>query len=82
MLKEMLDRSIIRMGGMKEEYDKLKAVNDNLAEERDKLARRAAVGFSELTPRPNLKKIFETHNMNLNEVFDLQAESPSKKAEK
>ncbi len=78
----MLDRSIIRMGGMKEEYDKLKAVNDNLAEERDKLARRAAVGFSELTPRPNLKKIFETHNMNLNEVFDLQAESPSKKAEK
>ena len=31
MLKEMLDRSIIRMGGMKEEYDKLKAANDNLA---------------------------------------------------
>ena len=30
MLKEMLDRSIIRMGGMKEEYDKLKNYNETL----------------------------------------------------
>ena len=46
MLKEMLDRSIIRMGGMKEEYDKLKNINEGLMNERDKLAKRAAVGFT------------------------------------
>jgi hypothetical protein len=57
-LKGMLDKSLIRMVGMKEEFDKLRSQNENLINERSDLARRAAVGFSELTPRPDLKTIF------------------------
>jgi hypothetical protein len=45
MLKEMLDKSVIRMGGMKEEYNKLKNYNETLIDQRDDFARRAAVGF-------------------------------------
>lgn len=57
-LKSMLDKSVVRMLGMKEEFDRLKSQNERLVSERSELAKRAAVGFSELTPRPNIRKIF------------------------
>jgi hypothetical protein len=34
------------------------------------LAKRAAVGFGELTPRPNLKKIFTTYNLDYETIFE------------
>lgn len=46
LLKEMLDKSKMKMLGMKEQFDKLKAYNEQLISERSVLAKRAAVGFS------------------------------------
>jgi len=68
-LKAMLDKSLIRMVGMKEEFDKLRQQNENLVSERSELAKRAAVGFSELTPRPDLKKIFFEEGLEFGKIF-------------
>lgn len=46
------------MASMREEYNKIEAYNQELLGERSVLAKRAAVGFAELTPRPDYKKIF------------------------
>lgn len=46
------------MASMREEYNKIEAYNQELLGERSVLAKRAAVGFAELTPRPNYRKIF------------------------
>lgn len=48
---------------MKEEFEKLKYQNQQLINERSILAKRAAVGFGELTPRPNIKAIFNLNNL-------------------
>jgi len=68
-LKAMLDKSLIRMVGMKEEFDKLRQHNESLIGERSELAKRAAVGFSELTPRPDLKKIFTEEGLDFGRIF-------------
>lgn len=41
----MLEKSQLKMEGMKEEYDQVKAYNDQLLNERSILAKRAAVGY-------------------------------------
>ena len=41
----------------------MKAYNEKLINERSKIAKRAAVGFGELTPRPNIKNIFDENNL-------------------
>ncbi len=53
------------MATMKEEYDKLEAYNNQLIGEKSVLAKRAAIGFAELTPRPNYKQIFQDNNINV-----------------
>ncbi|CAM6005147.1 unnamed protein product [Sphagnum balticum] len=49
------------MDGMRDEYLKLQDYNDQLLNERSVLAKRAAVGFGALTPRPNFPKLFSAH---------------------
>lgn len=48
---------------MKEEFEKVKDQNQQLINQRSILAKRAAVGFGELTPRPNIKSIFNQNNL-------------------
>lgn len=48
---------------MKEQFEKVKAHNEQLINERSVLAKRAAVGFGQLTPRPNIKQIFGENNL-------------------
>jgi hypothetical protein len=70
VLKDMLQKSTLRMEGMKEEYIKLQNYNENLIDERSNLAKRAAVGFGSLTPRPNYSKIFASHCIDHTQLFD------------
>jgi hypothetical protein len=47
----------------------LRLHNENLINERSELAKRAAVGFRELTPRPNFKVIFSEEGLDFNKIF-------------
>ena len=67
----MLDKSKLKMEGMKEEFDKVKAHNEELINERSLLAKRAAVGFGELTPRPNIRNIFGQKNLRYEDFVHL-----------
>lgn len=57
LLKDLIHKGALRMAAMRNEYDKIETYNQELLGERSVLAKRAAVGFAELTPRPNYKKI-------------------------
>jgi hypothetical protein len=67
-LKEMLDKSIIRLVAMKDEYEKVKRLNFDLVSERSELAKRAAVSFSELTPRPRYRQLFQEEGLDFEAV--------------
>ena len=58
VLKDLIHKGALRLASMREEYNKIEAYNQELLGERSVLAKRAAVGFAELTPRPNYRKIF------------------------
>jgi hypothetical protein len=65
VLKDLIHKGALRMAAMREEYNKIDAYNQELLGERSVLAKRAAVGFAELTPRPNYKKIFKDHDLDV-----------------
>ena len=64
-----MDKSKLKMEGMKEQFEKLKLYNEELVNQRSKLAKRAAVGFGELTPRPQMKNIFLENNLVFEKYF-------------
>ena len=63
LLKDLIHKGALRMASMREEYNKIDVYNQELLGERSVLAKRAAVGFAELTPRPNYKKIFNQYGL-------------------
>lgn len=65
VLKDLIHKGALRMASIRQEYNKIEAYNHQLLGERSVLAKRAAVGFAELTPRPNYRKIFEEQGLNV-----------------
>lgn len=63
VLKDIIHKGAMKMATVQQEYNKIEAYNQQLLGERSVLAKRAAVGFAELTPRPNYKQIFADHGM-------------------
>ena len=54
---------------MREQYNKVDTYNQELLGERSVLAKRAAVGFAELTPRPNYKQIFKDNEIDVEKLL-------------
>lgn len=73
--KETLDALLVKVFSLQEVIKKLEEEKYRAECERDDLKIRAAVGFEELTPRPNFKKLMEDHALDFN-LF----KNPSKKS--
>ena len=58
-LKDKFDGLLVKMMGLKEIIAKVEGENEQLVSERMHLVNRAAVSFTDLTPRPKYKAIFE-----------------------
>lgn len=69
VLKDLIHKGALRMASMREEYNKIESYNHELIGERSVLAKRAAVGFAELTPRPNYKQIFRDNDIEIEELI-------------
>jgi hypothetical protein len=69
VLKDLIHKGALRMSSMREEYNKLQAYNHQLIGERSVLAKRAAVGFASLTPRPNYQQIFKDNDINIDQLL-------------
>lgn len=69
LLKDLIHKGALRMATMREEYNKIDAYNQQLLGERSVLAKRAAVGFAELTPRPNYSKIFSQFGLSYDKLI-------------
>lgn len=64
--KETLDMILIQVASIRNVATALKAEKEQLVVERDALKIRAAVGFEQLTPRPDYRKIMEENNLTFN----------------
>ena len=69
VLKDLIHKGALRMASMREEYNKVEAYNQQLLGERSVLAKRAAVGFAELTPRPNYRAIFKNNDIDIDALL-------------
>lgn len=64
--RHTLNDTLSQITSIKSTMVSLRTERDELAYERDSLKQRAAVGFEELTPRPNYKKIMQEKKAELN----------------
>jgi hypothetical protein len=63
--KDMLDKIIIKISDIRQEVFELRSHNDGLLLENERLGLRAAVGFENLTPRPNFRVLAKDYGIDL-----------------
>lgn len=68
-LKNTLDKMIIKMATVKAHFQKSNQEKSDLIQERQDLVIRAAAGFENLTPRPNIQQLGAEKNLNLSSLL-------------
>jgi chromosome segregation ATPase len=76
--QNLLENTLIKLKALKTQHFKLQKFNEKLVSERQSLALRAAVGFEELTPRPNIDDILANNGLDEEKYADLIKEIKGK----
>ena len=78
-LKNVLDKMIIKMSTIKNNFLKSQQEKSNLIQERQDLVIRAAAGFENLTPRPNYSSLCSEKNLKLGNILPKTDKTDKKK---
>ena len=63
--KDILDKLIIKLINIKTEMNQIKKENQNLLFDKERLSMRAAVGFENLTPRPDYNVMLKERDIEI-----------------
>ena len=68
-IKDLFDKSLYKLVILRNDYKMQNEKINDINKENNKLQRRAAVAFDDLTPRPDYKKSFETSGFDFKSIF-------------
>lgn len=63
--KDTMDKILIKLSLLRQEINELRKKNEEIVHENERISIRAAVGFDNLTPRPNFKKLSTEYEFEL-----------------